>query len=84
MTIAETMKARLVNAGMFESDAATIMEDARSNEALEAMEQRWDDHTEGYPTSVLAATWCSVKELALAWIDEHCPKAWYRADVADS
>lgn len=74
MTIEEKMKEMLLNYGLFPDHAREVMEKAK--EGIEAMEGwRWNDIAEGYPSQFLAALWLSVKQYALAWIDENIPKA---------
>lgn len=39
---------------------------------------KWDDNTTDYPDTVLRVIVVSVNRQAIIWIDENCPKAWYR------
>lgn len=42
------------------------------------MADRWDDHTEGYPTQMIAAVWMSVKNVGREWLAENRPRHFAR------
>lgn len=49
----------------------------------ESMIGRWNDGVDGYPASLLAVLWMTTKDEALKYIDEVCPKAWFRQIFAE-
>ena len=84
MTILKRLTEQLQQKGMFPDDAQNIMSRAveqsqNRKSALYPMKSRWDDDAEGYPPQLLAITWVAIKAIALEWIDEHYPQAWYRS-----
>lgn len=61
MTFEEKITQLLVENGLFDDQAKEIMELVKADQANEAMQNRWNDDTEGYPGSVLAVLWVGVK-----------------------
>ena len=78
MTFEDKIKEMLVEHGMFENDAAAIVETMKADEVNEPMAHRWNDSVEDYPQSVLIILWASARATALEYIDANCPKAWFR------
>jgi len=74
MTIQETIHKMLCNHGIWDNEAAAIIEQAKADKTLEAMQNRWNDDAKGYPKSVLVITWIAVKRIAVEWLQEHKPK----------
>jgi len=79
MSIQFLLKQRLVQYGMFESQADQVIELAKKEQNLVDMQGRWDDNENDYPPALIAVTWFAVKQVALKWIDYNLPKAWYRS-----
>lgn len=79
MSIENTMTQRLVQCGMFESQAKQVIELAKKEPSLSDMQGRWEDSDSGYPPALIAVTWFAVKQVALKWIDANLPQAWYRS-----
>ena len=77
-TIEETLKDRLVGNGVFPDMAEKIMAIVKADDINKAMQGRWNEPPETYPSSVLAILWVSTKHTALEWIIENCPNAWFR------
>ncbi len=46
------------------------------------MAGRWDHAIGGYPASIEVILRFAVDRAAVRYIDEHCPKAWFRAIFA--
>lgn len=63
---------------MFDKEARIVMDRAVNHELFHSMKFRWHEDTTAYPPQLLAVVWLSVKKLALEYIDEVCPEAWYR------
>jgi hypothetical protein len=78
MTIREMMKKELIDSGMLCDDAEKVLQIAASSDAMKSMADRWNDSTEGYPPHLLPSVCMNLKEIALKWIDDNCPLAWYR------
>lgn len=87
MTIEDRLTAELTSRGMWPKDAAALMQQLKLDSAdeslpLHTMHQRWSDDVEAYPKAILALSWLELQRRALSWIDENCPKAFYRSVVA--
>lgn len=78
MTVEEKLKKMLIDHGMFEDQAVAVMELVKADKVNESMENRWNDEAAGYPPRLFVALWMSVSNHALEYIDEKCPKAWFR------
>lgn len=79
MTFKEKIKQIYVERGILESDANAIVAAVMQDKANSAMNHRWNDDIKGYPKTVLMALWPSICHNALAYIDVHCSKAWFRS-----
>lgn len=79
LTLAEEVKAFLYQNGMFESQAEDVFNLLVKDESMEVMKGRWGDKAEDYGGApMLAMVKISVKPIALKYIDENCPQAWFR------
>ncbi len=75
MTVQEYMINRLVQNGMFDTQATKVIEMVKAkNEGFDF----WGKEAEGYPDQLLSVVWFTVKRNALEWIDENLPRAWFR------
>ena len=79
VTIEDKFREMLFNHGMFENQAAAVVEMVKADKTNEKMKQRWQDDVEGYPSVLLSALWYSVERCALRYIDANCPEAWFRS-----
>ena len=84
MTFEQYAKKYLFENGMFEEQAAQVVEMAKKDEANESMKNRWGDDVEGYPPDMLSILRVSLNDTAVRWIDENQPKAWYRPMFANN
>jgi hypothetical protein len=85
MTTKEKLISMLVEKGMFEQQAQKVMEVAipeiekKFNEGKEnAYKFTWNRPAEEYPTPIYATLFISIKPIALKWIDDNIPNAWFR------
>jgi len=83
MTIREKLEKELFNNGLFEDQATAIIDKYAESELGKPMANRMNEDAEGYPDSVLTATWMAVKKIATDWIDENCPQHWARPMFAE-
>lgn len=79
MTFEEEIRELLAQHGLSESKAQVVLDRVKEDKAHEAMNERWGDEVEDYPSSMLALLWLHTKAEALAYIDEVCPKVFYRS-----
>lgn len=69
----------LFNNCMFENDAKKVIELAKKDEVLgDTMQNRWSDDTEGYPQPMLNAFIVALDYVAVKYIDDNIPMAWFR------
>lgn len=74
---------RLVEHGMLDDMAAEVMERVKQDAEFTEMSGRWNDSAETYPQMLLVSVWYSIKRVALAYIDEKCPHAFFRSEFLD-
>ena len=80
MTLAELLKECLVERGMFLQDADVVFVTASKiiEEGSPNYRFTWDADYIQYPASLRKMIITVMMGEALKWIDENCPKAWYR------
>jgi len=71
----------LVINGMSSEQAIDIMATVKEEDS--PMKGRWNDTFEGYPDTMLPILMFGVRREALKYIDENCPKAWFRPVFVD-
>ena len=79
MTIEEKIRQLLSEHGMWSTGLEETMKEAKEGKLLESMSQRWGDQVSDYPQALLAVLWLNVRGIALDWVDENCPGAFYRS-----
>ena len=77
-TLEDFIFSRLVDKGMWEKDATSVLETMKKDESQVALADRWTDFVEDYSKEFLTAISLTAESFALAWIDANLPKAWYR------
>ena len=82
-TIKGVLIKMLVSNGMFAKQAQAVFARFQASDVSEPMDGRWDDPTEGYPLQMLAILRMGIRQEALRYIDETCPKAWFRPMFAE-
>lgn len=84
MTFEQNMKMLLEQSGMFPEQAQEVIELSKTDNINESMKGRWSDDVEGYPPMMVKVLWMSTKTIALQWIDENLPEAWYRSMFSEA
>ena len=76
LTVRETVEKRLVDKGMWPKEAKQVVD-----LVIEQVDQplRWDESVEGYPPQLIVVLCVIADKVALKWIDENCPLAFYRS-----
>lgn len=82
MTIEEKIRQRLDERGVWGDHQDAIVEASKQSVKLEAMKDRWQEDVDGHFSATIAATWLSVCYVALDWIDENLPQAFFRPLIA--
>lgn len=75
-TVREVITKRLIDNGMFEEQAEEVM--ALAEESMDTMNENWGKDANSYPAIIINLTWSNVKLVALKWIDENAPEAWFK------
>ena len=78
MTFNEIMKKFLVDNGMFDEQVSAVMDSATTHEMFSELKGRTHEDESSYPPIMRHICVISIKVVALEYIDEHCPKAWFR------
>ncbi len=80
MTTKEKLQSQLVANGMFEQDAETVMQLAmpQLDAVVPNYKITWHRPADEYPAPIFALWWAQLKHIALAWIEEHQPQAWFK------
>ena len=79
MTFEQFAYGYLYNNGMFPDDAKKVVEAAKNDEILkDTMQGGWDDDMAGYPPFMENIFIVSLNSVAVKYIDENMPKAWFR------
>ena len=78
ISVEEDLKEMLVNYGMWPDQADEVIAQAKEDKMFEALKGRWNDPVDEYSPEVLTASWISIKSIALEYIVNNDPKAWFR------
>jgi hypothetical protein len=79
-----TIKGKLIKMleanGMFESQAKEVIELAipKLNEVVKDYRVDFNDSEDTYPEAIYTVFFMSVKPIALNWINQNKPEAWYK------
>jgi len=81
MTVREKLESMLIENGMFETQAKEVMEIAipELNELVENYQITFNRPSSEYPNVIYNILFLAVKPIALKWIDENKPMAWFRS-----
>jgi hypothetical protein len=80
MTTREKLEQMLVSNGMFESQAKEVMEISipELNNLVEDYQITFDRPASEYPNVIYNILFLAIKPIALKWIEEKMPMAWYK------
>lgn len=78
MTVGEKLITILVSCGMFESQAKEVLELAKPVLNQDNYHITFNAPETDYPKTVYNLWFEMMKPVALKWIDENKPKAWFR------
>ena len=76
INIETKIKNMLEENGMWGKSVDAVM--SKAKEAIPDMKNRWGDDINDYFNPLVAFIWGITKNIALEWIDENLPEAWYR------
>lgn len=84
MTFYEYFKEMLGKKGMFPKQAEEVMQRVLAESAkgedyvLQEMGHRWGHQIDDYPSVLIPMIMLSIDNVALEYIKENCPEAWFR------
>lgn len=79
-TTRERFEKMLVNNCMFEDDAKKVMDIAIPiiDDVNPDYHYTWDRPADEYPQPIYNILFFEIKKIALKYIEENCPMAWYK------
>lgn len=77
MTIREWAEHYCDERGMFPNDTKAVVDELVVIQG-DVMAKRWNENIDTYPQLKVLLS-IELDSLAVAYIDHHCPEAWYRA-----
>ncbi|MFZ1787194.1 MAG: hypothetical protein WAT92_02745 [Saprospiraceae bacterium] len=80
MTVKNKLSNMLVEYGMFDSQAEKVMEKAMPelNSLVEDYSISFNRPSDEYPKPIYDVLFLAIKPIALKWIEENIPMAWYK------
>lgn len=80
MTTKERLEHMLMDIGCSEKQAKAIMDIAipKIEAVIPEYKITWDRPAREYPDMLHRLWFMEAKEVGLKWIDENCPRAWFR------
>lgn len=81
MTFEDFVKDYLTDHGMFESQAAQVVEGLKTD--LDGMQGQWGKNICDYPAPMRAVVILAARRAAVKWTDANLPMAWFREIFAD-
>lgn len=84
ITLKQAVIEELTNSGFFPDQALEVFERLVTDPAQKSMEGRWDDDYTDYPKPIFSILLVAVKSIALKYIEEKIPDAWFRPMFDDN
>ena len=80
MTVREKLESMLVTNGMFENQAKEVVELSipKLNELADDYTITFESPSNQYPDMIYNLWYMTIKPIALKWIDDNKPMAWFR------
>jgi hypothetical protein len=80
MTVREKLESMLVANGMFEKQAKEVIELSipKLNELADDYTITFESPSNQYPDMIYKLWYVTIKPIALKWIDDNKPMAWFR------
>lgn len=80
MTVREKLESILISNGMFESQAKEVIDLSipNLNNLIQGYHINFDSPSNDYPNIAYVIWFKEIKPIALKWIDENIPLAWFR------
>jgi len=80
MTVQEKLEQMLIDSGMFPTQAKEVMILAipELNDLVEDYSITFDRPSDEYPEVIYGVLFISIKPIALQWLEDNIPMAWYK------
>lgn len=80
MTVREKLESMLIANGMFENQAKEVIELSipKLNELADHYTITFESQSNQYPDMIYNLWYITIKPIALKWIDDNKPMAWFR------
>jgi len=80
MTVREKLESMLIANGMFENQAKEVIELSipKLNELADDYTITFESPSNQYPDMIYNLLYMTIKPIALKWIDDNKPMAWFR------
>jgi len=79
LTLGEELQLFLHKNGMFETQVNDVFKLIVADESMKEFRCRWDDKAKDYGLApIVAMIQLAAKPIALKYIDDNCPEAWFR------
>ena len=80
MTVREKLESMLVANGMFENQAKEVIDLSipKLNELADGYTITFESPSKQYPDMIYNLWFITIKPIALKWIDDNKPMAWFR------
>ena len=84
MTTHEKLKSMLIENGLFENQAESVMELARPeiDKLFPDYRITWDRPANEYPKQMFNIWFVTMRPIAFNWIEKNCPQAWFKSIFA--
>lgn len=80
MTIEQKLTDLLIKRGMNSTDAQAVMSEFKPQGYNKALQMRWDESADNYPSVIFASITVALFDTTVRWIDQNKPEAWYRGN----
>lgn len=81
-TIRSAISDNLKQHGLWDDEAAAVMQVVVSAPELDTLEGRWDTDQGAYPPVIINIAWLVAKRKAVEWIDANKPQHFARSMLA--
>lgn len=80
MTVQEQLEQKLIECGMFNHQAKEVVALAipEISKITDNYQITWNSPSDNYPEAIYSVLFMTVKPIALKWIEEHAPMAWFK------
>jgi len=78
ISIKEELRSRLLICGMSDYQADAVIDVAEHDILMGGIVSKWHRKVEDYPKPIVDLAWHNLKAVALEWLEENKPLAWFK------